>query len=242
MLFHFERIQCSVFFNHQIDLVHIFVAVEIQRRFNDSLVIITLNDLGDHEALKESTGHSAVFQNIRRIPPGKVGRQPGIQEIQLWSLYCTLGNVGCVWLQQINNVGGYKNRKPSFRCRLTDPDIPCHRGKVDELPGGRCGSRHKASKFHGVSDLGQVTDIPFNICSHICAIKHLPIKIRILTKLRHRAAVDHLPYLLVWNVGKLFFALVKIRIRRQKRCIIGHTVPLTQRKTKQGYQPDSAGQ
>lgn len=93
MLFHFERIQCSVFFNHQIDLVHIFVAVEIQRRFNDSLVIITLNDLGDHEALKESTGHSVVFQNIRRIPPGKVGRQPGIQEIQLRSLHRTLGDV-----------------------------------------------------------------------------------------------------------------------------------------------------
>jgi len=40
---------------------------KLQRRFNDSLVIITLNDLGDHEALKESVGHSAVFQNIRRI-------------------------------------------------------------------------------------------------------------------------------------------------------------------------------
>ena len=78
MLFHFERIQGSVFFNHQIDLVHIFVSIEIQRRFNDSLVIITLNDLGDHETLKESTGHSAVFQNIRRIPPRKVGGQPGI--------------------------------------------------------------------------------------------------------------------------------------------------------------------
>ena len=90
-----------------------------------------------------------------------------------------------IWLQQINDVGGYENRKPSFRRRLTDPDIPCHRGKVDELPGGRCGSRHKASEFHGVPDLGQVTDIPFNIGTHIGAIKHLPIKIRILTKLRH---------------------------------------------------------
>ena len=67
VLFHFERIQGSVFFNHQIDFVHVLILVEIQRRFNGSLVIITLNDLGDHEALKESAGHSAVFQNIRRI-------------------------------------------------------------------------------------------------------------------------------------------------------------------------------
>ena len=67
VLFHFERIQGSVFFNHQIDFVHVLISVEIQRRFNGSLVIITLNDLGDHEALKESADHSAVFQNIRRI-------------------------------------------------------------------------------------------------------------------------------------------------------------------------------
>ena len=67
VLFHFERIQGSVSFNHQIDFVHVLISVEIQRRFNGSLVIITLNDLGDHEALKESADHSAVFQNIRRI-------------------------------------------------------------------------------------------------------------------------------------------------------------------------------
>ena len=54
--------------------------------------------------------------------------------------------------------------------------------------------------------------------------------------------MDHLPYILVWNVGKLLFALIKILIRRQKRCVVGNAVPLTQGKTKQSYQPDSARQ
>lgn len=42
-----------------------------------------------------------------------------------------------------------------------------------------------------------------------------------------RAAVDLLPYIFVWNVGKLLFALIKILIRRQKWCVIGNAVPLT---------------
>lgn len=51
MLFHFERIQGSVFFNHQIDFVPILISVEIQRRFNDSLeerdVVLTPSIIGD---------------------------------------------------------------------------------------------------------------------------------------------------------------------------------------------------
>ena len=51
MFFYFDRIKRAAVFDQQVDLIHILIAIEIERKFKDASVIVTFYNLGDHKKL-----------------------------------------------------------------------------------------------------------------------------------------------------------------------------------------------
>ena len=82
VFFDFERIESSVFLDQKVNLVHVLVAVEIERRFQNSLVVIALDDFGNHETLKKSSRHGSIFQDLRGSPFCQVRSESRVEEIQ----------------------------------------------------------------------------------------------------------------------------------------------------------------
>ena len=78
MFFYFDRIKRAAVFDQQVDLIHILIAIEIERKFKDASVIVTFYNLGDHKTFKKRACHRSVFQYFRGVPFCKIRCKPGI--------------------------------------------------------------------------------------------------------------------------------------------------------------------
>lgn len=84
-LLDFDGIESLSVLDQKIDLLALFVAIEIQCWFS-SCIVPALDDFTDNEGLEKGSGHISSLQRLGSAPLGKPTGQPCVKKVELGRL------------------------------------------------------------------------------------------------------------------------------------------------------------
>ncbi len=160
--FYFYRIECAVLMNEQIDLFGVFVAIVVN---GGTLAVVppAFDVLRYHPAFKNGSWHRSRFQRFGWSPLVQPGCKSRIEEVQFRSFHHSFVDISVPWLEQVDDAWVFKNREPSFSCRMVDVALAAKVQDIEHLAGACRTGAEKSQECAFAADIGKIPHIMLQI-------------------------------------------------------------------------------